>query len=174
MKVYYPNNQWTFYMISPLIIWVGLCYLIFVERNFSLVLMGFALFSFLFFCYCLYERFGTQLTIYADRLELRQNFQQPKSFYYTDHEFVVGPTYDTYTRQVFSKKYAGRSRYFFIYPLDEDGNRVKMLSTALELSITKGRYRKIQKDLSESLEKLDLLAHLRYNNNNDTIIVRNR
>lgn len=174
MKVYYPNNQWTFYMISPLIIWVGLCYLIFVERNFSLVLMGFALFSFLFFCYCLYERFGTQLTIYADRLELRQNFQQPKSFYYTDHEFVVGPTYDTYTRQVFSKKYAGRSRYFFIYPLDEDGNRVKMLSTALELSISKGRYRKIQKDLSESLEKLDLLAHLRYNNNNDTVIVRNR
>jgi len=162
MKAYYPNNQWTFYMISPLLIWVGLGYLIFVERNFSLVLMGFALFCFLFFCYCLYERFGTKLTIYADRLELRQNFQQPQSFHYIDHEFVVGPTYDTYTRQVFSKKYAGRSRYFFIYPLDEDGNRVKMLSTALELSITKGRYRKIQKDLSESLEKLDLLAHLRY------------
>lgn len=45
MKAYYPNNQWTFYMISPLIIWVGLCYLIFVERNFSLVLMGFVFFS---------------------------------------------------------------------------------------------------------------------------------
>ena len=174
MKVYYPNNQWTFYMISPLIIWVGLCYFIFVERDFSLVFIGFALFSFLYFCYCLYERFGTKLIIYADRLELRQNFQQPQSFHYIDHEFVVGPTYDTFTHRTFSTKYTGRSRYFFIYPLDEDGNRVKTLSTALELSITKRRYRKIQKDLSESLKKLDLLAHLRYNNNNDNVIVGNR
>ncbi|MDR2272337.1 MAG: hypothetical protein LBF27_15625 [Sphingobacterium sp.] len=153
MKVYYPNNQWTFYMISPCLIWLGLCYFIVVERNFSLIFIGLALFSFLFFCYCLYQRFETKLTIYADQLKLRRNFQQAQSFPYGDHEFVIGPTYDTFTQQVFSKKYAGRSRYFFIYPLDEQGNRIKMLSITLELDITKGQYRKIQNDLTENLKK---------------------
>lgn len=173
MKVYYPNNQWTFYMISPLIICGGLCYLLFFADYFSWPLIGFALFCFLFFCYCLYERFATKLTIYTDRLELRQNFQQPQSFHYADHEFVIGPTYDTFTQRMFSKKYAGRARLFFIYPLDEHGNRIKMLSTALELDITKGHYKKIQRDLAEGLKKLDLSDHLYYNHN-DTIIIRNR
>ncbi|WP_104382048.1 hypothetical protein [Sphingobacterium sp. HMA12] len=172
MKVYYPNNQWTFYMIPPLIVLVGLCYLLSVKQNFSWILIGLALFSFLFFCYCLYARFATKLTIYGDRLELRRNFQRSQSLHYIDHDFVIGPAYDTYKRQIFSIKYAGRSNYFFIYPLDKYGNRMKILSIALELDITKGHYKKIQKDLSASLATMDLLGHLCYNN--DTIIVRNR
>jgi hypothetical protein len=74
---------------------------------------------------------------------------------------------------MFSKKYTGRARLFFICPLDEHGNRIKMLSIAFELDITKGYYKKIQRDLTEGLKKLDLSAHLRYNHN-DTVIIRNR
>ena len=40
------------------------------------------------------------------------------------------------------KKYTGRARLFFICPLDEHGNRIKMLSIAFELDITKGYYKK--------------------------------